>query len=976
MILNKIQLEAVKSIDKDVTLMAGAGTGKTRVLTSRFINIVKKYNDPKSILAITFTKKAAEEMLARISRELVEENIEFEEKDLNVMTIHSFALEIVSNYSYILGVNPNFKVLEDAKSLKLLEDSIKLALNNNTDERLKKYLIDFNTNPFEERKVFFDLYLDFKNNDLDFEDILKKSLNFCSSNKNFSELVLLLDDFRKVSGKKFQYFYDENIEDIKNLETYNLDILNSIEENLGSAKKYNDKIENILNLINELRKNLEIKNKEYYEIIIEILKDIYNIYSNKKREINSLDYDDIISYTHKILKNENCKRALQRRYSYILVDEYQDTNGIQNEIINTFLTSNLFIVGDPKQSIYAFRGADLYSYFSFSDDIKKRGLSLIMNKNYRSGGNIINFINSTFEKLIDNYEEMEYDFQNDGDVYLYNTEDNNEISVVVGNLLKKFKAKDIAILSRSNAQIDEVSKILTLKNISFNKGERNLEEIEVLKVTKNILSTIYSSEEFLNTLSLFNSPLLKFNFKDLVKILNLEINNFSDLIQIETENKNLDNFIKFLISIKKKSKTLFLDEIIEEIMNYFYDLETLREIDWDYLYKFKEIARDFSSESSTDYGTFEKYILTIKFEDLEDGINLLTIHKSKGLEFDAVVISHMDRGKKLGQSKKIIVDKDLGIAIKSDFSDSRYRAVSEKLRNIDNEEEKRVLYVAMTRAKKELLLFGNFKDYKSNSYFDFLDDDVEIKEYKLSKDLKEDLPLKKYLPLDLKINFENRIREYYTVTDFINYKRSPMDFYKKYFLGIDEYTMGDGKNRVLDPKTLGSIVHLFAQIHSRKDTNKNNIDEFLKEIFDYYEEEIDNDKLKIARELSLNYLEMEEENIVEKELLFYYDLEGFLVKGYIDQVIKIGGEYYIVDLKTSEMDLDYLKSSYENQLILYSAIYEKLYKVDVKGAYIFDLRGKNKIVIETNKGKSEIIMEEFLDYIKFLRSHTIYRDYL
>ncbi|OLR65696.1 UvrD-helicase domain-containing protein [Peptoniphilus porci] len=974
--LNKIQLEAVESIDKDVTLMAGAGTGKTRVLTSRFINIVKKYNDPKSILAITFTKKAAEEMLARISKELVEENIEFEEKDLNVMTIHSFALEIVTNYSYILGINPNFKVLEEAKNLELLEDSIKLALNSNTDEKLKKYLIDFNTNPFEERKVFFDLYLDFNNNDLDFADVLKKSLSFCSSNKNFSELILLLDDFRKVSGKKFQYFYDKNIEDIKNLENYNLDILNSIEENLGSAKKYNDKIKNILDLVKELRKNLEIKNKEYYEIIIEILREIHDIYSNKKREINSLDYDDIISYTHKILKKENCKKALQKRYSYILVDEYQDTNGIQNEIINTFSASNLFIVGDPKQSIYAFRGADLYSYFRFSDDIKKRGLSLIMNKNYRSDGNIINFINSTFEKLIDNYEEMEYDFQSDGDVYLYDTDDNNEISIVISDLLKKFEAKEVAILSRSNAQIDEISKILTIKDIPFNKGERTLEEIEVLKVIKNILSTIYSPEEFLNTLSLFNSPILKFNFKDLVNILNLGIDNFSDLIQIETENKNLNNFIKFLISIKKKSKVLFFDEIIEEIMNYFYELETLREIDWDYLYKFKEIAKDFSSENSNDYRIFEKYILTIKFEDLEEGINLLTIHKSKGLEFEAVVISHMDKGRKLGQNKKIILDKDLGIAIKSNFSDSRYREVSERLREIDKEEEKRVLYVAMTRAKKELLLFGNFKDYKSNSYFDFLDKELKIREYKLSNVLKEDPPSKKYLPLDLKINFENRIREYYTVTDFINYKRSPRDFYKKYFLGIDEYTMGYGKNRALDPKTLGSIVHLFAQIHSRKDTNKNNIEEFLKEIFDYYEEEIDDDKLKIARELSLNYLAMEEENIIEKELLFYYDLEGFLVKGYIDQVIKIGEEYYIVDLKTSDMDLDYIKSSYENQLILYSAIYENLYKVNVKGAYIFDLRGKNKIIIETNEEKSKIIMKEFLDYIKFLRSHTIYKDYL
>ena len=188
--------------------------------------------------------------------------------------------------------------------------------------------------------------------------------------------------------------------------------------------------------------------------------------------------------------------------------------------------------------------------------------------------------------------------------------------------------------------------------------------------------------------------------------------------------------------------------------------------------------------------------------------------------------------------------------------------------------------------------------------------------------------------------------------------------------------MGHGKEQVMDAKTLGSIVHLFAQIHSNKDVNKNNIDKYLKDIFNYYEEEIDDKKLNIARELSLNYLEMEEENIVDKELLFYYNLDGFLVKGFIDQVIKIDDEYYIVDLKTSDMDINHIKDSYENQLILYSAIYEKLYKVKVKAAYIFDLRGKNKIVVETNEEKSEIIMEEFLNYIKFLRTHTFYKEYL
>lgn len=974
--LNKVQLEAVTSIDKDVTLMAGAGTGKTRVLTSRFINIVKNNHDPKKILAITFTKKAAEEMLGRISKELVDENIDFEEKDLNIMTIHSFALEIVKNYSYLIGINPNFSILDDGKVGEMLENAVKVSLNSITSKEFQRYLIDFKTNPFEERKVFRDLYLDFRNKDLDFSDILNKSLNFNKSSKSSKELFLLLDDFRKVSGSKFKNFYDDNIEEIKKTENLDLEALKSIEENLGSASKYEDKIENIVDLIHDLKKNLEIKNKGYYQVIIEILKEIDKNYSKEKRELKALDYDDIISYTHLILSDDKFNKSLKERYSYILVDEYQDTNEIQNEIINTFVDSNLFIVGDPKQSIYAFRGTDLKSYFNFSNKIKNRGISLVMNKNYRSDGKIINFINSTFENLIESYEEMDFDFESGGAVYKYDAEDNNEIADLVLDLLKKFEEKEVAILSRSNAQIDEISRILTLRNISFNKGERSLEEIEVLKVTKNILSTIYSPEDFLNTLALFNSPILNFNFKDLVKILNLGLDNVSALLDLKCDDANINKFIKFLNKLKEESKLLLFDEMIEEIMNYFYDLKTLKKIDWEYLYKFKERAKDFLEDKDKDYRSFEKYILTLSFDDLEEGINLLTIHKSKGLEFDAVIISHMDRGKKLGQNKKIIVDRELGLALKSDFSDYRYRTINEKLRAVDREEEKRVLYVAMTRAKKELILFGNYKKYKSDSYFDLLDKKIKIKEYELSDEIEKEISAKSYSELDLEYNFENRIREYYTVTDFLNFKRSPIDFYKKYFLGIDEYTLGQGKIQVMDPKRLGSIVHLFAQIHSNKDANKDNIDEFLKEIFEYYEEEINEDKLNISRELSLNYLEMEEKNIIDKELLFYYDLDGFLVKGFIDQVIKIDGDYYIVDLKTSDMDIDYIKSSYENQLILYSAIYEKLYKVKVKAAYIFDLRGKKKINIEINDEKNKIIMEEFLNYIKFIRSHRNYKDYL
>ncbi len=335
--LSEVQKKAVYTLDKDISLMAGAGTGKTRVLTSRFINIVKNNINPKQILAITFTKKAAQEMLGRISKELVLNNIDFEERDLNVMTIHSFALEIVENYSFILGINPRFKILDDRESDYLLEEAVKECLNNFEDERFKNYLLAFKSSPFEEKNIFISLYRDFKNNNLDFDDILNKSLNFTGTEKSFDDLLILLDEFRKLSGNKFKTFYDNKIDEIKSVKSFDSEILNEIEDNLGTSTKHNDKLIEIKDLIQELKKDLEDKNKDYYEVIIEILKEIDKNYKVSKEALKGLDYEDIISYAELLLRNPLVKSELVSRYFYILVDEYQDTNEIQNEIIRACL---------------------------------------------------------------------------------------------------------------------------------------------------------------------------------------------------------------------------------------------------------------------------------------------------------------------------------------------------------------------------------------------------------------------------------------------------------------------------------------------------------------------------------------------------------------------------------------------------------------------------------------------------------------
>ncbi|MDU6032224.1 MAG: UvrD-helicase domain-containing protein, partial [Peptoniphilus harei] len=369
------------------------------------------------------------------------------------------------------------------------------------------------------------------------------------------------DEFRSLSGNKFKTFYDNNIDEIKSLKTFDNEILNTIEENLGTSTKHNDKIIEIKDLIQELKKDLEEKNKDYYEIIIEILKEIDKNYKKSKEDISGLDYEDIISYAELILKNPLVKGELVSRYSYILVDEYQDTNEIQNEIIRAFSSSNIFIVGDPKQSIYAFRGTDLSSYFSFSGDIEARGTSLIMNKNYRSDGEIINFINEKFKDLIDSYDEMEFSHKEGGGVYLYNSSEISNIADLAEDFLKKYKAKDIAILSRSNSQIDEIGEVLSARGIKYNKGERRLEEIEILRLIKNILSAIYSPKEFLEFLSLFNSKLLNFEFKDLVSILNEGINNSEDLLNYNSNQDNIRNFLKFLRETREKASYLMIDEI-------------------------------------------------------------------------------------------------------------------------------------------------------------------------------------------------------------------------------------------------------------------------------------------------------------------------------------------------------------------------------------------------------------------------------
>ena len=976
--LNNIQKQAVNSLDTNINLIAGAGTGKTRVLTTRFVNIVKKTNNIDRVLAITFTKKAAEEMSSRISDELINSDIHFDENQLNIKTIHSFCQELVSEYSSILNLNPKFEIIEEENADKLLEEATTSILLNSKDRSFFKYLTDFKSSVFQEIKVFKDIYYKFKNMNLEYEDIYYKTVKpreLVYSQKDLvKELISLSNIITAGKFKKFKNTEEfNNIISGKDITSEDLDL---IEENLGNSKKFSEKIDLIKLQINDLRSDYENKNYEYYKIIITILKKIDNKYHELKNNLNFLDYDDLMIYTSKLLKLEVIAEHLKSKYKYILVDEYQDTNPLQNKIVSYFEKSNLFIVGDPKQSIYGFRGSDISSYFDFANKIEESGQTLNMNINYRTDLIIINTINEIFKSLMNYYEPIESNLDTNGKISVYPSEDLESLIILVKDLLKEYKIQNIAILTRSNNQVIEITKLLQKEDISFNTGSKSLKQIEILNLISRIIDVVYNPEDNIKLLSLLNEPILKLYFSDLLEVLLSNDISFDKMKRIN-DNIRLEKFIRFIDNLILDKDKLHLDEIVAAIANWIHNIRTLTKIEYEYIFELQKTTEEFVNKYGDDFRLYKNYLDLKEFDDLEKGINVLTIHKSKGLEYEVVIIANMDKNPIMTIRDKIIVDEDLGLGIKSDYSVSNYNSIISKIQETQKEEEKRILYVAMTRAKKELVLFGNFKKASSGSYFSMIKSSgVELDEYKY-KDIDKNIKNDNKFEL---INFQNRkdyrIREYYTVSDYLNYRRSPIDFYNKYFLGIDDYTIGNNSYRVIDPKLLGTIVHYFAQYYSKNTTSEKDIDNFIERTFISLEEELTFDKIKLVKELCHNYLLMEEDEVIYKELLFYYNLNGYLVKGYIDSVVKIDGNYYIVDLKTNQADENYLIETYRPQVLIYSKIFESLYNIKVKGAYIYDLRGRNKLRIDIDESEIVSFMKEFSDFIEFTRSHIIYDDYL
>ena len=601
--LNDKQKEAVIETEGPCLVIAGAGSGKTKVLTHKIAYLIEEKNiKPWNILAITFTNKAANEMKERITNLIGEVA-----NDMWIGTFHSICVKILRKFIDRVGYNSDFVIFDTSDQKTLIKQCI-------------------------------------------------RSLN--------------LDD-----------------------------------------KIYTDRgvIAEISNSKNEMLTPMQYKLRTNNEIRKEKIAEIYEIYQRRLKENNALDFDDIINLTIQILtENQDVLEYYSEKFKYVLVDEYQDTNKAQFTLI-TLLSGrhgNITVVGDNDQGIYSFRGADITNILNFEKDFP--GTKIIkLEQNYRSTKAILDAANAVIKHNEKKYEKNLWTEKEGGKrpevAILDNEYEEANFIVEQINRLKReeyYKYSDFTVLYRTNAQSRSIEDIFRRENIPYKMiGGLKFHERKEIKDVIAYLRLIHNQADNLSLGRIINEPKRGIGQTSMEKIEAIAETNGISMYEVIKHaeqyglNKvfiNSREFINTIEDLSSKKDEMLISELTKEVLNktgYMKALElentAQAESRIENLNEFLTVAMEFEEENAEN--SLAEFLESITLssdidgmEDKEDSVTLMTLHSAKGLEFPVVFLVGMEEG--LFPS---------------------YRSIGEQ-REI--EEERRLCYVGITRAKEYLFL--------------------------------------------------------------------------------------------------------------------------------------------------------------------------------------------------------------------------------------------------------------------------------
>ena len=601
--LNDKQYEAVTATEGPCLIIAGAGSGKTKVLTHKVAYLIsEKQVKPWEILAITFTNKAANEMKARVQK-LVGEAA----ADIWMGTFHSICVRILRKQIDRIGFDTSFVIFDTSDQKTLVKKIIK---QQNLDDKI-----------YSDKSVIYEIS-NAKNEMLDPGEYAVK----------------VKGDFRR-----------------------------------------------------------------------EKIAELYEIYQKSLQENNAIDFDDIINFTIKILlNNPDLLDYYSGKFKYILVDEYQDTNKAQFMLVSILASKygNITVVGDNDQGIYSFRGADITNILNFEKDFP--GTKIIkLEQNYRCTQNILNIANEVIKNNETKYEKKlwtDNDGGNKPEVYRAENE-YDEANFIVSriNRLKMeeyYKYSDFAVLYRMNSQSRSIEDILRRENIPYKiVGGLKFYERKEIKDIIAYLRLIQNSADNLSLTRIINEPKRGVGKTSIDSIESLSAQNETSMYNIikDAENygltrvySNTRDFINCMEELKQKKDELKISDLITETLKktgYLKSLELEKTLEAETrienLNEFLTVAIEFEEQDAqpTLSEFLEGITLSSDLDTLEDednSVTLMTLHSAKGLEFPVVFIVGLEEGIFPG-----------------------YKSIGE---NSELEEERRLCYVGITRAKENLFL--------------------------------------------------------------------------------------------------------------------------------------------------------------------------------------------------------------------------------------------------------------------------------
>ncbi len=589
--LNDKQKEAVMHIDGPCLVLAGAGSGKTKVLTERIVNLINNGVSPYNILAITFTNKAAREM-----RERVYNSIEEEANKIFIGTFHSLGLKIVRENAGVIGYSNNVTILD----------------RDDVNTLIKRFMKELN---------------------LDTEHYPVKSiLNKISFAKN-----------EGLSPEEFDKFAKAPLD-------------------MAACK-------------------------------------VYKMYESALKRSNSVDFDDLLILPLRIFKKDkSVLEKYQEHFKYILVDEYQDTNMVQYDMCKLLASKyrNLFVVGDMDQSIYSFRFANYMNVINFEKDNKDAKV-IVLDENYRSTNNILNAANDVIKNNKERKEKNLWSSKGNGDKIKYIRCDNEqeEASTVVRltkELLDKGeKPSEIAVLYRTNGQSRVFEEAFLKENIPFKiVGSYFFYNRKEIKDLISYMHLIYNNNDDASLERVINVPRRGIGSKTIERLRSEASISDKSMFEVVSSGKEL-GFKNLIIDLTNESKNTDLVGLVDVILDKTgirkeleekNDLES--EIRLENLNEFKSIALAFQEKGIFSLEEFLENISLVsdknEYKEVDDGINLMTLHSAKGLEFNDVFLVGMEEGI---------------------FPHNRSFESESEL-----EEERRLCYVGITRAKEHLWLMN------------------------------------------------------------------------------------------------------------------------------------------------------------------------------------------------------------------------------------------------------------------------------